>query len=342
MKNTEKLKHTKKLSVKLMWTFVIVTIVVLAVFTVISEITKYLNEQIWAQSVYVAGIVMIALILALFVCITNKTIVRRIENINTATNEIAKGNYDLSVPVSDNDELTELSENFNKMTAELRANAFLSKEFSKYVSHEFKTPLAVIRSYAEALQLNGLSEQTDKSMEIIISEVDKLSLMTKTIIELCRLDSTTLIQKNDVFSPAKQVRSELIATQLKWEQKHIDVNAELEEFEVKSNESLVLHIWQNLISNAIKFTDENGKIFIELKKQNDTFVFIVKDDGIGIADCDKERVFDMFFTGDKSRNKEGSGLGLSLTKKIVEKLGGEISFISKQGEGTTFTVVLPA
>lgn len=342
MKNTEKLKRTKKLSVKLMWTFVIVTIVVLAVFTVISEITKYLNEQIWAQSVYVAGIVMIALILALFVYITNKTIVRRIENINVATNEISKGNYDLSVPVSGNDELAELSENFNKMTAELRANAFLSKEFSKYVSHEFKTPLAVIRSYAEALQLNGLSEQTDKSMEIIISEVDKLSLMTKTIIELCRLDSTTLIQKNDVFSPAKQIRSELIATQLKWEQKYIDVIAELEEFEVRSNESLVLHIWQNLISNAIKFTDENGKIFIELKKLNDTFLFIIKDDGVGIADGDKERVFDMFFTGDKSRNKEGSGLGLSLTKKIVEKLGGEISFVSKQGEGTTFTVVLPA
>lgn len=331
----------KKLSIRLLLIFVGITVGIVAVFTTVSVIAKYLNEEIWANSVYVAGLVMLILVLAAFVFITNKLVVRRIENLNKAVSDIAKGNFDLTVSVSGNDELAELSENFNKMTAELQANAFLSKDFARYVSHEFKTPLSVIRSYAEAVQINNADKETNDYMEIIISETDRLAEMSKTIMELCRLDSTTLVEKKDVFSPAAQIRSILLSSQIKWNEKNIEIEPNLDEFEITGNENLMFRIWQNLISNAIKFTNDGGNITITLKKQTDAFLFAATDNGIGIADEDKDKIFNMFFTGDKSHNKEGSGLGLPLTKNIVEKLGGEITFMSERGKGTTFTVRLP-
>ena len=321
--------------------FVGITVGIVAVFTTVSVIAKYLNEEIWANSVYIAGLIMVVLVFVAFVLITNKLVVRRIENLNKAVSEVAKGNFDLIVPVQGNDELAGLSENFNKMTAELKANAFLSRDFARYVSHEFKTPLSVIRSYAEATQLNGKNKETNDYMEIVISETDRLAEMTKSIMELCRLDSTTFIEKKDTFSPASQVRSIILSTQITWSKKNINLQLNLDEFEIIGNENLTFRIWQNLIGNAIKFTEENGNIAVTLKTENNSCLFAVKDDGIGIPDEDKDKIYNMFFTGDKSHNKEGSGLGLPLTKNIVEKLGGEITFVSERGKGTTFTVRLP-
>lgn len=331
----------KKLSIRLLMIFLGITVGIAAVFTAVSGIVRYLDEEIWANTVYFAGLILVVLIFAAFVVTTDRLVVRRIENLNKAVSEIAEGNFDLTVPVKGNDELTELSENFNKMEAELQANAFFSKDFARYVSHEFKTPLSVIRSYAESVQINSADNETNDYMDIIISETDRLTEMTKSIMELCRLDSTTMIDKKDRFSPAAQIRSILLSTQIKWSEKKIEIELHLDEFEIKSNEGLTFRIWQNLISNAVKFTNENGNISIKLNKQTDTFLFSIADDGIGIPDEDKDKIFQMFFTGDKSHNKEGNGLGLPLTKNIVEKLGGEISFISERGKGTTFTVRFP-
>lgn len=116
---------------------------------------------------------------------------------------------------------------------------------------------------------------------------------------------------------------------------------DVENFEIRSNESLLFRVWENLIGNAIKFTGENGNITITLKKQGNELLFSITDNGVGIAEEDKDKIFNPFFTGDKSHNKEGNGLGLPLTKNIVEKLGGEITFFSEQYKGTTFIVRLP-
>lgn len=299
------------------------------------------NEPTRLGLMYILGLVDVVAALFLFVLLTNKFVVKRIQSLNQAVSEIAKGNYDLSVPVKGNDELSELTENFNKMTGELKANTFLNKDFARYYTHEFKTPLSVIRSYAEAVQLSSTDEETASYMGIIISETDRLAGISKNILELCKLDSTTIIKKEDVFSPAVQIRSAIVASQLQWESKNITIEPELEEFEIKNNESLVFRIWENLIGNAVKFTGENGQIKIMLKRDGGNLLFSVTDNGAGIADGDKDKIFNPFFTGDKSHNKEGSGLGLPLTKNIVEKLGGDIAFSSERGKGAIFSVTLP-
>lgn len=336
------MKKRHNLSKRLILTLIGIAIAVMAVATVFGSMTFFIgNEELRLGILYIAGLVAVIVTLVLFVYVTDRMIVRRIRSLTQAVAGISQGNYELTVPVKGNDEITELSENFNKMTAELQANAFLSKNFARYVSHEFKTPLSVIRSYAEAVQIDSANAETSDYMDIIISETDRLTEMAKTIMELCRLDSTTLIERKDTFSPAVQIRSILLSTQIKWSEKNISVEPDLDEFGITGNENLTFRIWQNLIGNAIKFTNERGKIELTLKKQDGNLYFTVSDDGIGIADEDKDKIFNMFFTGDKSHNKEGSGLGLPLTKTIVEKLGGEITFTSTRGKGTTFTVTLP-
>lgn len=336
------MKKKHNLSKKLILMLIGAVVAVMAVATVCSSLTFFVkNEDTRLGLLYIMGLAAVIVILVLFAYIINRIIVRRVQVLSKSVSAISQGKYDLTVPVQGNDELTELSENFNKMAAELQANAFLSKDFARYVSHEFKTPLSVIRSYAEAIQINSADSETSEYTQIIISETDRLAEMSKTILELCRLDSTTLVEKKDTFSPAEQIRSVILSNQLSWGAKHIAVLPDLDEFQIIGNEALTFRIWQNLIGNAIKFTEADGRIEVTLKKQGNNMQFTVADNGIGIAEEDKEKVYDLFFTGDRSRNKEGSGLGLPLTRAIVEKLGGTITFTSARGEGTAFTVILP-
>lgn len=315
--------------------------IVMAVTLVGSVLLMPLEKAAAVQLMYISQLLIAVLLVLAFIYIIDRMIVRRISRLNDAMTEVAHGNYEITVPVEKKDELSELTDSFNKMTAELKTNAFLSKDFTRYVSHEFKTPLSVIRSHAEAAQASDSREELHEYLDVVISETDRLAEISRNILELCRLDSTTIVSKNDTFSPATQIRNVLLSTQFGWGAKNISVDPELEEFEIKSNETLVFRIWQNLIGNAIKFTEENGKIHVSLQKENDRFVFSVSDNGIGISEKDRERLFEPFFTGDRSHNKEGSGLGLPLVKRIVEKLGGELSFTSEINKGSTFTVRLP-
>ena len=336
------MKKKNALSTKLLFVYLgaLVTIV-MAVTLVGAVLLIPLDKDAAIKLMYISQVIIAVLLVMAFIYIMDKMIIRRIDTLNSAMSEVARGNYEITVPVEKKDELSELTDSFNKMTTELKTNAFLSKDFTRYVSHEFKTPLAVIRSHAEAAEYSETKEEMQEYLSVIISETDRLAEISKNILELCRLDSTTIISKNDTFSPATQIRNILLSTQFGWIAKNISIEPELEEFEIKNNETLVFRIWQNLIGNAIKFTEENGAIHISLQREENSFIFSISDNGIGISDEDKEKIFNPFFTGDKSHNKDGSGLGLPLVKSIVDKLNGEISCTSKLNKGTKFIVRLP-
>ena len=337
-----KRKQENKLSKKLILAFVgALVMIVMAVTLVGSIVLMPFGEKVQIQSLYISQLLIVVLVVMAFCYIIEKMIVRRIRRLSDAMKKVAKGNYEIAVPVEEHDELSGLTDSFNKMAAELKSNAFLSRDFTRYVSHEFKTPLTVIRSYAEAAQDAEAKEEVNEYMKVIIEETDRLAGISQNILALCRLDSTTILAKEDVFSPATQIRTILLSAQFAWNSKNITIEPELEEFEVRSNESLLFRIWENLIGNAVKFTRENGHIAITLKKQGSELFFSVRDDGIGIADEDKGHIFNPFFTGDKSHNKEGSGLGLPLIKAITEKLGGTVRFTSEINRGSTFMVRIP-
>lgn len=291
--------------------------------------------------VFIAGILSMIVWIATFILLIYHFILKRIFVLNQAVQKVAQGDYTATVPVQGTDELSTLTVNFNLMAKELQMNAMLSKNFVNYVSHEFKTPLSVIRTHAEALQVVDSETQRRLYADIIIGETDKLTELSKNIIMLCQLDCTDIIAKDDTFCPASQIKSFILSTQMQWNGKGLTIEPDFEDFEIVGNEGLTYLIWKNLIGNAYKFTNEKGNITVTLHKKHNQLLFSITDDGIGIADEDKEKIFTLFYTGDKSRNRGGSGIGLYLTKNIVEKLDGSIAFTSEYGKGSCFAVTIP-
>lgn len=336
-------KNTKNnLSKKLLLSFLgYAVLIIMGVTFLVALLAMVFGTDVMENAIYVTQAITLALIIFAFYRIVDRLIVHRLQVLSAATAKVAEGDYEIAVPVKGDDELSMLMESFNQMAKELQANAFLSKDFARYVSHEFKTPLCVIRNYAEITQGDPSSQETEKNMEVIISETDRLTTLSKDMLELCKLDSSTIIEKKDTFSPASQIRSIVLDHQMLWGEKEIEMIPELEAFEIKSNEALLFRVWQNIIGNAIKFTNPGGCISISLRQEADQLICRVMDNGIGISDEDKQHIFTPFYSGSKSHNKEGNGLGLSLSKKIVDKLGGTIAFESAVGKGTAFTVTIP-
>lgn len=330
------------MSRKLLFSFLGSIVAVVMVVTLLGSIlSMFWDREKMTKIMYVSQILIFALIILVCYRIVDKLIVQRIKELNNAMTEVAKGDFETTVEVRGNDELSQLTESFNTMSQELKMNAFLSKDFARYVSHEFKTPLSVIRNYAEITQDDPAQPETAENMEIIISEVERLNCLSKDILELCKLDSTTIIEKKECFSPAAQLRTVILDFQLLWGEKELEIVPELEEFEIISNEALLFRVWQNIIGNAIKFTERGGLISVSLSRTDDSLVCEISDNGVGISNEEKEHIFTPFYSGNRFRNKEGSGLGLSLSQKIVEKLGGTISFESELGKETTFIVTVP-
>jgi len=345
MKRTKPRKLTRKIIIALILIFFLVNIT--SVFLVVVVIRPFRDSIPTPSperlSSYISGASALgtAICLAIFAYFIHRIIVKRVENLNTAVGEVARGNYSVEVENKGKDEITSLTANFNKMAAELKANEYLNKEFSRNVSHEFKTPLSIIHGYAELLAGKEKDKDAKEKLRVIIEESERLSTMSKSLIEISALDRTDEIAQEDIFEPATQIKTILQNSEMLSKDKKINFDLQIDEFLIKSNETLLYQVWQNLISNAIKFTGKSGTIKIIVKKVGLDFSFEITDNGIGISEADKEKIFSQFFVGDKSRNTDGSGLGLPLAKKIVEKLGGTMNFESTEGQGSTFTVILP-
>lgn len=335
----KRVKKTRSIAAKLLATAAGVLVSMLLLFNMIG---LFVFSGDTDGTVLILGTISIVLIACIFVLVVYLVLLKRLDALNKAVEKVAGGDYSVEVSDQGNDEISLLASNFNLMTKELQSNAMLSKDFVNYVSHELKTPLSVIRAHAEAITEVDDEIERKSYVDVIIEETDALAEMSKNIIMLCKLDNTNLVQKDDVFAPSEQIKSFILSTQALLSAKNLNIELDVDEFEIQGNASLSYIIWQNLINNAYKFSEKNGNVKIALKAKNNQLFFSVTDDGIGIKESDKEKIFTLFFVGNKSRNKEGNGIGLYLTKTIVTKLGGTISFESNEGKGSCFSVMLPA
>ncbi|MCK4552533.1 MAG: HAMP domain-containing histidine kinase, partial [Tenericutes bacterium] len=270
----------------------------------------------------------------------NFFIAKRIKRIDKATLRVIDGDYDFVLDAKGHDEIANLSRNFNLMTNEIKSNEYLNKEFVRNFSHEFKTPLSVIRGYAELLESNDLQEEERINfLNIIISESERLSNLANNMLQISLIDSTSIIAKDDEYNLAEQVRNIIQMIQVMWEEKNLSFDLELEETCIKNNKELTYQIILNLLSNSIKFSDDSEEIKIKLEEENDLLKFSITNKGQAIPVNDFEKVFQLFYIANKSRNTSSTGVGLTLTKKIIDKLNGSISFASNNGV-TTFNVEL--
>jgi len=238
------------------------------------------------------------------------------------------------------DELEILIDDFNKMVKELATIETLKSDFISNVSHEIKTPLAIIQSYASALQKDELPKaEKQKYIETILEASQKLSTLVTNVLRLNKLESQEIIQEES-YSLDEQLRCCILALEEKFEEKNIEFDADLDEITIITDESLMEIVWNNLLTNAIKYTEPNGLVKVVLRKDTNKVIVSVSDTGCGMDEKTCNRIFDRFYQGDTSHSTEGNGLGLSLVKRVVDLVEGEINVTSEQGKGTTFTVIL--
>jgi signal transduction histidine kinase len=227
------------------------------------------------------------------------------------------------------------------MTRELAATEILKTDFVSNVSHEIKTPITAIEGYAMLLQgSETLSEEDSEYVDKILTNTQRLSELVGNVLLLSKIDNQAIETKAERFSLDEQIRQSILLLEPKWSEKNIELYVDLEHVIYEGNRGLMIHVWNNLIGNAIKFTPTDSTVKIMLSKGENNLVFEVEDQGSGIADMAINHIFDKFYQADSSHKQEGNGLGLSLAKRIIDIEGGQIKGEHIEG-GCRFTVILP-
>jgi signal transduction histidine kinase len=275
--------------------------------------------------------------------IIGKIILKPIHDLNEAMTRVSQGDFD--VRLSENHrvkDIAEMSASFNTMAYELSSIETLRNDFISNVSHEFKTPLATVEGYATLLQENNFNTaESTEYCQMIIDSTKQLSALSDNILKLSKLENQEIIINNKDFRLDEQIRYAILMLENNWTAKNIDLHLDLPATQFFGNEDLLFQVWVNLITNAVKFTPENGTICIQLENKNNTISVEVKDTGTGMDKETLKHIFEKFYQGDSSHATAGNGLGLALVKQIITLCNGKISVESTVGKGSTFTVCLP-
>ncbi len=242
--------------------------------------------------------------------------------------------------VGASDGFEEIIDCFNTMAGELSGVETLRTDFIANVSHELKTPLAVMQNYGTLLQSPDLTEERRVEYAKAITEQSRrLADLITNILKLNRLENQQIYPAAKRYDLGEQLAECLLNFEDTWEKKSIDIETDLEEeVIVQSDEELLSLVWNNLFSNALKFTEPGGTVSVTLKAEGDFATVKVSDTGCGIPPETGKHIFEKFYQGDTSHAAQGNGLGLALVKRVVELVGGDISVESEVGKGSTFTV----
>ncbi len=293
------------------------------------------------------NVALISLICTVIDAIRRKlTIDRPVKQIVAAAERIAKGDYSVRIPDFHTRSLAtgldRIAQCYNKMAEELSGVETLQTDFIANVSHELKTPLSVMQNCSTLLQQPELSEEERIHYAKSVSDASRrLSGLITNILKLNKLENQQIYPTMENFDLSAQLIECLLAFENVWEQKAIDIDTDIQEdIKIQADPELLSLVWNNLLSNAFKFTEAGGTVGVSLKKENGCAVAAVSDTGCGISPEVGKHIFDKFYQGDTSHATQGNGLGLALVRRVVSILGGDIAVSSEVGKGSTFTVKL--
>ena len=269
---------------------------------------------------------------------------RPVKQIMNALDQVMQGDFTVRIsPVKEfagETGFNEIIKALNAMTAELQGTETLRTDFIANVSHELKTPLAVMANLSTMLQQPGISEEDRIEYAKAISHSSRrLAALITNILKLNKLENQQIFPQPQEFDLGEQLCESLLQFEDVWEKKNLEIETDIQEdVRVKSDPELLHLVWNNLISNAVKFTPEGGTIGVVLSADEKNVLVSVKDTGCGIDPETGKHIFEKFYQGDTSHATQGNGLGLALVKRVVDILQGEISVQSTPGQGSTFTV----
>lgn len=307
---------------------------------------EFTQEEITAAAkATMVNVVLISIAMAVIDYLRRKfTVERPVKKITDAANKMIEGDFTVRVkPIAKfatDDSFNEITDCINKMAAELSSVETLRTDFIANVSHEMKTPLAVMQNYGTLLQAPDLNEE--KRLEYAKGVTDasrRLAEMMTNILKLSRLENQQIFPETTKFDLSEQLCECLLQYENVWEAKNIEIDTDIaEDIKVEADTELLSLVWNNLLSNAFKFTEEGGTVSVSLTATEHYAIVKVKDTGCGMTAEVGAHIFEKFYQGDTSHATEGNGLGLALVKRVIDIMHGEIGVESAVSVGTTFTV----
>ena len=271
-------------------------------------------------------------------------IVKPLTRLTNAIKELSNGNYNVRVDNVGQDEISKLNQGFNQMARQLAKQDETRQKFISDISHEFQTPLTSIQGFANILKEEDLpKEQRVKYANIILYNSKRLSSLAKNMLQLTLLDREEIELELTNYSLVEQMNRVISTQENQAMEKNIEIVFEMPKKEIfmEGDEQRLEQVWTNIISNAIKYTNEGGLITITMKKNSKDIEISIEDTGIGMSKEVVSHIFERFYREDKARNVEGNGLGLAIVKSIVDLHHGKIDILSQVDVGTNFIVRLP-
>lgn len=297
-----------------------------------------------AAKITLVNVLLIAVLFTLVDHIRRKISVDRpVKIITDATEKIMKGDFSVRIsPMQGaaSEGFNQIITAINSMAQELSGIETLRTDFVSNVSHEMKTPLSVMQNYGTLLQGAELSQE--KRIEYAKGVTDasrRMADMMTNILKLNRLENQQIFPKMEVFDLGEQLCECLLQYESVWEKANIEIETDIaEDVKVKADAELLSLVWNNLFSNAFKFTEAGGTVSVSLAATSHHAIVKVRDTGCGMTPEIGAHIFEKFYQGDTSHSTQGNGLGLALVKRVVDIMQGEINVESTVGKGTTFTV----
>lgn len=326
--------------------FVLIAFVVTCSFFLFFSSMDFTKEQIQENAILTfLNILFLSLIFCVIDGVQRKLMIERpVKKILAATEELAKGNFKARAEgvsvIPGRNEFDIIAENINKMAQELSGIETLRTDFVSNVSHEIKTPLSVIGNYSTMLQAPDLSKEKRLEYARAISDATgRLSELITNILKLNKLENQQIYPEKETYDLGEQLAECIVGFEDIWEKKGIELDTDIDDdLQITADKELLSLVWNNLLSNAFKFTEAGGTVKVTAHSASGHVQVEVADTGCGISEETGKYIFDKFYQGDTSHATKGNGLGLALVKRVIDICGAEITVKSVLGEGTSFTV----
>ena len=340
-------KRFQKLELSLLFALIVFFIMLLTILLVFGGMYFLFRLQI------VTGLQLKSLPLLLFALVSlitgtvlaamvSKCPLSPLRKIMKATDRVAAGDYSTRIYFKGPLEFKQLSESFNHMAEEIGSVEMLRHDFVNNFSHEFRTPIVSIRGFARMLKRDDLTtDERNEYLDTIIDESERLAELASNVLNLSKIERQSILADKKHYNVSEQLRLVIALLDGKWSDKHIDITFDCGEIFLYGSEDLLKQAWINLLDNAIKFSPDYGTISLAIHLQGQTVVFSFADQGEGMSEETAAHIFDKFYQGDTSHGTKGNGLGLTITKRIIELHGGSIAIASTGKEGTVFEIRLP-